>query len=90
MTSIPIRDGGKACVFKVVRVSGTIRKAEEEAIRRARELTIRAKKEMGEQSDATLEKLFGGVKEFSSTLSKDSKILDSDMDSEDAHLSDTD
>lgn len=34
---------GKRCVIRVVRVSGTIRKAEEEAVRRARREIVRAK-----------------------------------------------
>ena len=34
---------GQACVMRVVRVSGTIRKAEEELIRRGREEILRAK-----------------------------------------------
>ncbi|KAI9679468.1 MAG: hypothetical protein M1817_005490 [Caeruleum heppii] len=35
---------GRPCVLQVVRVSGTIRKVEEEAIRRARMLVLKAKK----------------------------------------------
>ncbi|KAI9794363.1 MAG: hypothetical protein M1816_005432 [Peltula sp. TS41687] len=44
ITKLPL-DGGDArvCVLRVVRVSGTIRKAEEEAIRRARNMVLRAK-----------------------------------------------
>ncbi|KAJ8131545.1 hypothetical protein O1611_g2084 [Lasiodiplodia mahajangana] len=42
MNSVPVRNG-KPCVFRVVHVSGTIRKAEEEAIRRARKLIFEAK-----------------------------------------------
>ncbi|KAI0437377.1 Rpp14 family protein [Xylaria telfairii] len=42
MNSVPVKNG-KPCVFRVVRVSGTIRKAEEEAIRRARKLIFEAK-----------------------------------------------
>lgn len=34
----------RPCVFQVVRVSGTIRKSEEEAIRRARDAIMRAKR----------------------------------------------
>lgn len=34
----------RQCVFQVVRVSGTIRKSEEEAIRRARGAILRAKR----------------------------------------------
>ncbi|WYZ45198.1 hypothetical protein EsH8_VIII_000514 [Colletotrichum jinshuiense] len=41
---VPLKSGdGKPCTFKVVRVSGTIRKAEEEAIRQARQLVLAAK-----------------------------------------------
>ncbi len=35
MDRVPVKNG-KPCIFRVVRVSGTIRKVEEEAIRRAR------------------------------------------------------
>jgi ribonuclease P/MRP protein subunit POP5 len=44
-----------------VRVSGTIRKAEEEAIRRARELILKARREIGEKSDSTLDDIFVGA-----------------------------
>ncbi|KAI9821859.1 MAG: hypothetical protein M1827_002441 [Pycnora praestabilis] len=51
------REGEKrACVFGVVRVSGTIRKAEEEAIRRARASVMRARRE--EAGDG-LERILG-------------------------------
>lgn len=40
----------RACAIQVVRVSGTIKKAEEEAIRRARAAILRAKRESGEGS----------------------------------------
>lgn len=42
MDHIPVKDG-RPCTFRVVRVSGTIRKAEEEAIRQARALILAAK-----------------------------------------------
>ncbi|KAI0185782.1 Rpp14/Pop5 family-domain-containing protein [Xylaria flabelliformis] len=42
MNSVPVKNG-KPCVFRVVHVSGTIRKAEEEGIRRARNLIFEAK-----------------------------------------------
>ncbi|KAI0478471.1 ribonuclease P/MRP protein subunit [Xylariaceae sp. FL0804] len=41
MNSVPVRNG-KPCVFRVVHVSGTMRKTEEEAIRRARNLIFAA------------------------------------------------
>ncbi|KAF6835204.1 Rpp14 family protein [Colletotrichum plurivorum] len=44
MDHVPLKNGdGKPCIFRVVRVSGTIRKAEEEAIRQARQLVLAAK-----------------------------------------------
>ena len=56
MNTVPVRNG-KPCIFRVVRVSGTIRKAEEEAIRRARELIVRAKREAETQGDSALDNL---------------------------------
>lgn len=71
MKTIPVKNG-RNCVFRVVRVSGTIRKAEEEAIRSAREMILRAKREMGEQSATTLDTILG--------KQKTSKPRDSDKD----------
>lgn len=46
MDRIPTTRGeGRPCIFRVVRVSGTLRKAEEEAIQQARRLIIAAKEE---------------------------------------------
>ncbi len=53
MTQVPnkSRQGQpRACAIQVVRISGTIRKAEEEAIKRARAAILRAKRESGEGS----------------------------------------
>lgn len=51
------------CVIRVVRVSGTIRKSEEELLRRARAEIVRAKREGTspgtEQGERVLEGLFG-------------------------------
>lgn len=44
MNCVPVKDG-RPCIFRVVRVSGTMRKAEEEAIRQARGLILAAKQE---------------------------------------------
>ena len=63
MTQVPgVRDG-KNCVFRVVRVSGTIRKAQEEAVRRARELILAAQREQSEKSENTLSEIFGKPEE---------------------------
>ncbi|KAF2083128.1 hypothetical protein K490DRAFT_70161 [Saccharata proteae CBS 121410] len=43
---------GQECVVHVVRVSGTIRKAEEEAIRRAKQSVLRAQQEAGGSNTA--------------------------------------
>ncbi|KAI9667643.1 MAG: hypothetical protein M1821_000460 [Bathelium mastoideum] len=48
-TRLP-RPVDELCVFRVVRVSGTVRKAEEEVIRRAREAMRRARREAGEEA----------------------------------------
>lgn len=44
MDRVPVKDG-RPCLFRVVRVSGTMRKAEEEAIRQARALILAARAE---------------------------------------------
>lgn len=49
MSRVPIRDG-RPCIFRVVRVSGTIRKIEEEAVRRAKLLVLAAKDELAGKS----------------------------------------
>lgn len=58
MTKVPIKDG-KNCIFQVVRVSGTVRKAEEEAIRRAREIILKAQRDAKGRGDKTLDSIFG-------------------------------
>lgn len=42
MDRVPVKHG-RPCIFHVARVSGTIRKAEEEAIRQAKQLILTAK-----------------------------------------------
>lgn len=56
MDRVPVGEGeGKRCVFQVVRVSGTVRKVEEEAVRRARDLVTRVRREVGEEGRRMLE-----------------------------------
>ena len=45
VTSLPKQGGGEECVVQVVRVSGTIKKSEEEAVRRARGVIKRIRRE---------------------------------------------
>ncbi|KAG9244332.1 Rpp14/Pop5 family protein [Calycina marina] len=59
MTKVPGVHDAKPCVFRVIRVSGTIRESQEEAIRRAREQILAAQREQGEKSDLTLAGIFG-------------------------------
>ena len=73
MTQVPIKDG-KNCVFQVVRVSGTIRKVEEEAIRRAREIILKARREAEGRGDKTLESIFG--KDDHTEVSRDVLMVD--------------
>lgn len=88
MSSVPVKNG-KKCVYRVVRVSGTIRKAEEEAIRRARDMILRAKRELGDQSGATLEAILGKASD-TSTAALDSEILMLDVSDEEAYDDDDD
>ncbi|THV49163.1 hypothetical protein BGAL_0208g00140 [Botrytis galanthina] len=87
MNSLPIKNG-KNCVFRVVRVSGTIRKAEEEAIRRAREMILKARRDLGEQSESTLEKMFGTNKGATAKSAKDVMMVDAVDSEDDEELSD--
>lgn len=68
MDRLPVKDG-RSCIFRVVRVSGTIRKVEEEAIRRAKLLVLAAKDEMaGKASSDALNALFRGGKDSARSL----------------------
>lgn len=60
-THLPLKSADLPCVMQVVRVSGTIRKAEEEAIRRAR-LQIRlAQKSSGGEATAAVKAIDNAV-----------------------------
>lgn len=79
---VPTKHGpGKPCIFRVVHVSGTIKHAEQEAVRRARLLILAAKDEMaGKESDA-LSAFFGGK-----DLIKDVAMADVDVDDDSASV----
>jgi ribonuclease P/MRP protein subunit POP5 len=60
MKHVPTKQGpGMPCVFRVVRVSGTIKKVEQEAIRRAKQLILAAEDEMAGKETNALHTLFG-------------------------------
>jgi len=68
-------------VFRVIRVSGTMRKAEEEAIRRARREIVRVK---DAEERGVLGDLVGGIAEGKASASA---VVDSVMDeSEDGNM----
>lgn len=71
MDCIPIPEGSP-CVFRVVHVSGTIRKAEEEAVKRARRLILEARDDAAASSSAGLASLFGAGGEAMGDESMDS------------------
>jgi ribonuclease P/MRP protein subunit POP5 len=91
MNTVPIKNG-RSCIFQVVRVSGTIRKAEQEAIRNAREMILRARRELGEQSDEKLDSMLGKP-EKNKPSNEDADVLmvdRSDSEEEEEELSDGD
>lgn len=79
MDHVPVRDG-RPCIFKVVRVSGTIRKAEEEAIRQAKRLILAAKDESGSAQTSLL----------ATRQEQDQTMLDITDDSSDREMDDQD
>ena len=83
MTKVPGGRDARNCVFRVVRVSGTIRKAQEEAVRRARELILAAQREQSEKSETTLASIFGKTGEASST--NDVRMIDRSDSEEDGN-----
>ncbi len=90
MTSVPIKNG-KGCIFRVVRVSGTIRLAQDEAIRRAREFILKAKSAQGDKSDSVLEGILGnGKAQAGATTDRDIMEVDRSDSEEDVEMSDRD
>ncbi|KAF4624858.1 hypothetical protein G7Y89_g13311 [Cudoniella acicularis] len=90
MNAVPVKNG-KKCVFRVVRVSGTIRKVEEEAIRRAKEMIVKARRELGEHSDSTLDNIFGnGDKGAGVDSTKDILMVDGSDNEEEMEIEDDD
>ncbi|KAJ2905410.1 Ribonuclease P/MRP protein subunit POP5 [Zalerion maritima] len=83
MDVIPVKNGSP-CVFNVVRVCGTIKKAEQEAIRRARSLVLIASdhSRAATQSDDTLGNIFGGGREEDVEMVDFVDFVDSDDDGE--------
>ncbi|KAL9005894.1 MAG: hypothetical protein Q9188_001356 [Gyalolechia gomerana] len=60
LPELPKQSTSQSCVMQVVRVSGTIRKAEEEVIRRARAAILNARRENGSGSFDLLDTMLAG------------------------------
>lgn len=76
LRKVPV-EGGRPCMFHVVRVSGTMRKVEEEAIRQARKLILAA------QNDDTSAFLSAFTDESRNEETEDVTMQDGNEDSED-------
>ncbi|MCJ1394415.1 hypothetical protein MMC18_007293 [Xylographa bjoerkii] len=74
--------GPRPCVMRVVRVSGTIRKAEEEAVRRARADILRARRGVGGESSG-LGGMFGSVLVGGEGMEDEGGIVDEEDGEED-------
>ena len=77
MTQVPVKDG-KPCIFSVVHVSGTIRKVEEEAIRRAKALILATRDEKAGKTSTALDALFAASEDPMAALAV---VGDHDVDS---------
>jgi ribonuclease P/MRP protein subunit POP5 len=77
MDHVPVKDG-RPCIFRVVRVSGTIRKAEEEAIRQAKRLILAAK-EGTSGAKSSLSSALQTQEQISLHITDDSSGEDEDM-----------
>jgi ribonuclease P/MRP protein subunit POP5 len=82
MNRVPVRDG-RPCVFRVVRVSGTVRKVEEEAVRRAKLLVLAAKDEMAGKSSSSSSDALGALLRSDSRQTRSLAVLGGPEDSDD-------
>lgn len=88
MKHVPTKQGpGLPCIFRVVRVSGTIKKVEEEAIRRARQLILAARDEMAGKETSALHSFFG-AKESTNDVAMVDPDGESDLDAGDSEEND--
>ena len=74
---------GQECVFRVVRVCGTIRKAEEEVVRRARADILRVRQGNGKSLEDVLGSGGEGVEEVGRG-EKRKRVVDDDDDDDEA------
>lgn len=79
MTRVPVKDG-LPCLFRVVHVSGTIRKVEEEAVRRARLMVLAAEEHLAGRESTVLKDLFSESNNLLPAGADDDDGLDDDGD----------
>jgi ribonuclease P/MRP protein subunit POP5 len=85
MNKLPFKDG-RPCVYRVMRVSGTIRKAEEEAVRRAKLFILVAKEQMaGKPASSALDALLRGKDQGPSLATAMDQDVD-DLDDDDLEM----
>ncbi|KAI0177472.1 Rpp14/Pop5 family-domain-containing protein [Pestalotiopsis sp. NC0098] len=88
MDHVPVRDG-KLCTYRVVHVSGTIRKVEEEAIRRARDMMLAVKDQAGAKGNSALAAIMSEGKRTRQTPpTKSAEDLEYDSEFEDQEMAD--
>ncbi|KAH6607841.1 hypothetical protein Trco_004154 [Trichoderma cornu-damae] len=78
MGRVPVKDG-RPCIFRVVRVGGTIRKVEQMAVERARKLILAAKAEASARSQSPLSVDILGTKDDALLDVMDDAASDEDM-----------
>lgn len=88
MDHVPVRDG-KLCTFRVVHVSGTIRKVEEEAIKRARDIMLAVKDQAGAKDNSALAAIMNeGKRTRQVGLTKSIIDVEDDSGNEDEEMAD--
>lgn len=87
MDHVPVRDG-KLCTYRVVHVSGTIRKVEEEAIRRARDMMLAVKDQAGAKGNSALAAIMSEGKRTRQAPTKSAEDLEYDSEFEEQEMAD--
>ncbi|KAK9422839.1 hypothetical protein SUNI508_00702 [Seiridium unicorne] len=88
MDHVPVRNG-KLCTFRVVHVSGTMRKLEEEAIRRARNMMLAIKNQAAARGNSALAAIMNEGKRTRQAAPTESSIdVEDDSGNEDEEMED--
>ncbi|KAK6085594.1 Rpp14/Pop5 family protein [Seiridium cupressi] len=88
MDHVPVRNG-KLCTFRVVHVSGTMRKLEEEAIRRARNMMLAIKDQAAARGNSALAAIMNEGKRTRQAAPTESSIdVEDDSGNEDEEMED--